>query len=441
MIKFFLLLVIMITIWQVHWVEAVAASSTIETLPLTQLTPAANIRVQAGQLESRPGLTPSTPLTVTQTSLAVAPPDPTVCPPSEATEVGFYQSLLVNSFFRATAGIAETLQPGSALKERVNILLLGSDNLPDEKYGHTDTMILVTVDPVAKTAGMLSIPRDLWVSIPGYGENRINQAYRLGQIKGHPAGGLALAAETVETNLGVPVHFYALIDFKNFRQIIDTLHGIDICVPETIDSASHYGYVPQAVYSDSYYSYVPAGLEPIASTVADAELSYKTSQSDQVIGYKFLYIEAGLHTFDGETALRYARTRATTTADFARVQRQQAVLLAIRDKALQVGAIPRLPELWRAMGHLVETNLQLAEVLQLAQLAYEIPVTSIQATAISHDQTVNYKTSSGAQVLLPRRTEINALVTEMFGASTPTAPLTRAEVEQNKLVQANPGYN
>ncbi|HXV97046.1 MAG TPA: LCP family protein [Anaerolineae bacterium] len=441
MIKFLLLLVIMTTIWQVHWVEAVAASSTVETLPLTQLTPAANIRFQAGQLESGPGLTPPTTLTMTQTSLAVAPPDPTVCPPSEATEVGFYQSLLVNSFFRATAGIAETLQPGSALKERVNILLLGSDNLPDEKYGHTDTMILVTVDPVAKTAGMLSIPRDLWVSIPGYGENRINQAYRLGQLKDHPAGGLALAAETVETNLGVPVHFYALIDFKNFRQIIDTLHGIDICVPETIDAASHYGYVPQVVYSDSYYSYVPVGLEPIASTIADAELSYKTSQSDQVIGYKFLYIEAGPHTFDGETALRYARTRATTTADFARVQRQQAVLLAIRDKALQVGAIPRLPELWRAMGHLVETNLQLAEVLQLAQLAYEIPVTSIQATAISHDQTVNYKTSSGAQVLLPRRTEIKALVTEMFGASTPTAPLTRAEVEQNELAQANPGYN
>jgi anionic cell wall polymer biosynthesis LytR-Cps2A-Psr (LCP) family protein len=147
-----------------------------------------------------------------------------------------------------------------------------------------------------------------------------------------------------------------------------------------------------------------------------------------------------MHTFDGETALRYARTRATTTADFARVQRQQAVLLAIRDKALQVGAIPRIPELWRAMGHLVETNLQLTEVLQLAQLAYEIPVTSTQAAAISHDQTVNYTTSSGAQVLLPRRTEIQALVTEMFGASNPTAPPTQAELEQNKLAQANPDY-
>jgi hypothetical protein len=81
------------------------------------------------------------------------------------------------------------------------------------------------------------------------------------------------------------------------------------------------------------------------------------------------------------------------------------------------------------MGHLVETNLQLAEVLQLAQLAYEIPVTSIQAAAISHDQTINYKTNSGAQVLLPRRAEMKALVETTFGPANPTAPLTWAELE------------
>ena len=436
MSKFLLLLVITVAIWQMQWVEAVAASPIAAALPPVQVTPATNIPSQAGQLEPTTGLTQSTTLTITPASLAVVSPDPTVCPPSEATEVDFYHSLLVNSFFRATAGIAETLQPSSVLRERVNILLLGSDSRPDEKYGHTDAMILVTVDPIAKTAGMLSIPRDLWVSIPSYGENRINQAYRLGQIKGYPGGGPALVVETVQANLGVPVHFYALVDFENFTQIVDTLHGIEICVPETIDAASYYGYVPQAIYEDSYYSYVPPTVDTTATSIkADPQLSHETSQSDQEDG-KFLYIEAGLHTLDGKTALRYARSRASVTADFARVQRQQTVLLAIRDKALRVGAIPRIPELWQALGHLVETNLQLAEVLQLAELAYEIPVTSIQAVVISHDQTINYKTNSGAQVLLPRRAEMKALVEAMFGPANPTAPLTRTEIEAGQVEAA-----
>lgn len=88
------------------------------------------------------------------------------------------------------------------------------------------------------------------------------------------------------------------------------------------------------------------------------------------------------------------------------------------------------------MGHLVETNLQLAEVLQLAQLAYEIPVTSIQAAVISHDQTINYKTNSEAQVLLPRRTEMKALVEAMFGPANPTASLTQAEIEAGQVEAA-----
>ena len=96
-------------------------------------------------------------------------------------------------------------------------------------------MILVTVDPNTKTAGMLSIPRDLWVSIPGYDEDRINKAYFLAQRDNYPGSGPALAMRTVQYNLGVPVHFYAQIDFEGFRQIVDTLGGIDIYVPETID--------------------------------------------------------------------------------------------------------------------------------------------------------------------------------------------------------------
>src|SRR5688572_7292038 len=125
-------------------------------------------------------------------------------------------------------GLTGAPLPNYERKERVNILLLGLDRRPDESISRTDTMILVTVDPDAKIAGMLSIPRDLWVSIPGYAEDRINKAYFNGDRDKYPGGGPALAMKTVQYNLGVPVHFYAQIDFEGFRDIIDTLGGIDI---------------------------------------------------------------------------------------------------------------------------------------------------------------------------------------------------------------------
>ena len=364
-----------------------------------------------------------------------------VCPAVEATAV---TSPLVDSFLSVAGSMADTLLAEAELTERVNILLLGSDSRPGEKYGHTDTIILVTIDPISHTAGMLSIPRDLWVSIPGYGENRINQAYRFGEIEGYPGGGPALMRATLEANLGLPVHYYALVDFEGFKQLVDTLGGIDVCVPEMIDAAAYYGYTPQAIYKTGYYSYVPEpAVEPAQDgqpgTVEVTPVAVQPSAGPVVIeeagtpeplgGYRFLYIEAGLHHLDGEAALRYARSRASVTADFARVRQQQAVLLAMKERALQIGILPQLPDLWLTMQDTVSTDLQLTSLLQLAHLAQQLGPDQIQTGAISHDQTINYKTSSGAQVLLPRRPEIQALINQMFGSTTPTAGLTQLELE------------
>ncbi|MGD8997673.1 MAG: LCP family protein, partial [Anaerolineae bacterium] len=94
-------------------------------------------------------------------------------------------------------------------KERVNILVMGIDQRPGEEGAfRTDTMLVLTLDPVTTTGGMLSIPRDLWVPIPGYGVGRINTAHFLGEIDNYPGGGPALAAKTVENNLGMPIHYY-----------------------------------------------------------------------------------------------------------------------------------------------------------------------------------------------------------------------------------------
>ncbi len=372
------------------------------------------------------------PTGVLSDSLVITPPpEPTedahrpepVCPPLEDVELTRGQNLLINGLFNTAAGVAGTFSPRSALTERVNILLLGSDSRSDEKNGRTDTLILATIDPAAKTAGMLSIPRDLWVSIPGYGEDRINAAYRLGQIQEHPGGGIALVKETIEANLGVPIHHYVLVDFEGFQQIIETLGGLDICIPETIDAATYYGYPAQAISKEGYYSFVPASLVETAENNPTANLE----TTEQEKGYQFLYIEAGQHSLDGYTTLRYARSRASATADFARVKRQQAVLLAIRDKALRLGIIPKLPQLWQTMNQTVETDLQLADLLQLSRLAYKIPLVDIQTEAIGIAQTTGHRTSSGAQVLLPRWPEIQGLIAKIFGDSRPATPLAETE--------------
>lgn len=288
-------------------------------------------------------------------------------------------------------GVTGVPLPNYEQKERVNILLLGIDKRPDETFSRTDTMILVTVDPNSKTAGMLSIPRDLWVSIPGYDEDRINKAYFLAQRDNYPGSGPALAMRTVQYNLGMPVHFYAQIDFDGFRQIVDTLGGIDIYVPETIDDPK---------FPDNNYGYDP------------------------------FYIEAGQHTLDGYNALRYARTRATAKSDFDRARRQQAVLLAIKDKALQLNMVPKIPELWNTMAGAFETNLELIDIVELSQLADEIDPASIQTAVLDTNYTYDYIVpDTGAQVLIPLREKIRGLVDQMFAESTPVEGPSAAEVQ------------
>ncbi|MEK7215980.1 MAG: LCP family protein, partial [Chloroflexota bacterium] len=118
--------------------------------------------------------------------------------------------------------------------ERVNILLMGVDRRPDEGSGattRTDTMMVLTYDPFSKTAGLLSIPRDTYVPIPirpGFVlQDRINTATVYGEVYKYPGGGVELARDVVQYNLGVHIHYCVMLDFDAFRRLIDTLGGID----------------------------------------------------------------------------------------------------------------------------------------------------------------------------------------------------------------------
>ena len=114
---------------------------------------------------------------------------------------------------------------------RINILLIGLDYrdwLANEGAPRSDTMIVFTIDPLAKTAGMLSIPRDMWVNIPGFGYSRINTAYSSGEGSKLPGGGPELARRTAEQFLGVPIQYYAQVDFFTFVEFIDLIGGVEI---------------------------------------------------------------------------------------------------------------------------------------------------------------------------------------------------------------------
>lgn len=267
-----------------------------------------------------------------------------------------------------------SLPEGVRPTDRVTILVLGTDRecVHIDEPRRSDTMILLTMDPLSKMAGMLSIPRDLWVPIPGFGNNRINTAFRNGELHEYPGGGPALAVETVKYNLGIHINYYVTINYDAFIQAVDLIGGIELDVPETINDPD---------YPDPCY-----GIDPF-------------------------YLPAGHQYLDGSMALKYARTRATFGADFDRADRQQAVIMAILDKVLEqnISLLTRAPDLWVTFQENVTTNMTYQEAIGLSRLALEIPPENIYRAVIDYNYVRDYTAPDGARVLIPIRERIREL--------------------------------
>lgn len=262
--------------------------------------------------------------------------------------------------------------------ERVNILLMGIDRRPGEAFiSRTDTMMLASIDPETNSVSILSVPRDLYVQIPGYGRDRINTAFVYGSQGNNPIGGAALAMQTIEYNLGVPVHHYAMVDFSAVTKGVDALGGIDIYVPYTIDDPT---------YPDMGYGYDP------------------------------LYVPAGQHHMDGNLALKYARTRHGDS-DIHRAQRQQQVILAVRNKALALGVadlIKRAPVLYQQLDSGMMTDLSLDQLLKLGRLASDVPTENIRNEVLGFDYVSSYRTPQGASVLVLDNQAAAPLIDSLF---------------------------
>jgi polyisoprenyl-teichoic acid--peptidoglycan teichoic acid transferase len=271
---------------------------------------------------------------------------------------------------------------------RVNLLIMGLDYRDWESNQgapRTDTMLLLTIDPLSKTGGMLSIPRDLWVNIPGFEPNKINTAYRFGEVYDIPGGGPGLAMKTVEELLGVPVDFYALIDFSSFERFINEIGGVEVNVPEEIK------------------------VDPLGP-------------GNTVV------LEPGAQSLSGEVALAYARARNTEKGDIDRAGRQQQVALAIRDRVLNLNLLPTLiskaPILYQEIASGITTNLTLDQAVKLAVLGQQISHENISQGVIGPPDQVTLGVSpEGQDILIPVPDQIRILRDAIFTADTLSSPV------------------
>jgi len=264
---------------------------------------------------------------------------------------------------------------------RINVLVMGLDRRPREGdiLTRTDTMMVVTIDPSTKTAGILGIPRDMYVEIPNedgsYFEERINTALEYGELYNYAGGGRQLAQDTILKNLGIKIDYYVIIDFQGFEEVIDGLGGIDIDVPE-------------ALYDPTY------------------------SETELPGDYFPLDFEPGLQHMDGEHALGYARSRYNSS-DLDRIQRQQRVIFATMDKALSLDVLPNALDLWKKYQHTIDTDINDVKVLGFAKLAADIPPERMSALSLG-PCTTPWMTPTGMSVLLPSKEGCQKIVDALF---------------------------
>ena len=228
---------------------------------------------------------------------------------------------------------------------RINVLLLGIGGLEHDGPFLTDTMILASFKPETKQVALISIPRDLLAPIPGYDWRKINNANAFGESQ-KSGQGSQLAQETVSNIFDIPIHYYVRLDFAGFTKVIDSLGGITVDVENVLD--------------DPFYP------------VKGKEMATTTQR------YEHLYIEVGRQKFDGETALKYVRSRKAKGmegSDFARSKRQQKVLLAVKEKTLSFSTLInpyRITSVMDTLSQHLATNFEIWELIRLLNLGKDI---------------------------------------------------------------------
>ncbi len=284
---------------------------------------------------------------------------------------------------------------------QVNILVMGLDRRPHEGDAptRTDTMFVLTIDKASKTAGILGIPRDSWVEVPyrdseGYDNARVNTIYGRGETFGYDGGGPALVKTVIEHNFGIPIDHYVIIDFEGFIDVIDELGGIDV-------------YVTEEVYDPTF------------------------SRTELLGDFSPLYFEVGEHHMDGQTALDFSRTRYGSS-DLDRIQRQQQVIFAAIDKALErkLVSLDTLTDLWGKYKDAIKTDINDLQAPGFAALAAQVEASRITALSLAA-AAVPYRTPFGEDVLLIDKEVVERLVGALFTDQRLTEEAAHIEIQSS----------
>ncbi|HSB90762.1 MAG TPA: LCP family protein [Anaerolineales bacterium] len=295
-----------------------------------------------------------------------------------------------------TTPIPSAVQPLLLPAGTQNILLLGSDRRSGTGF-RTDTIILASLQPQRHTVTLLSIPRDLYVYLPGYSMQRINAAWTYGQLIGYPGGGPQLLFDTIRYNLGLHVDHYALVEMSGFEQAVDTLGGLDVRV---------------------------------ACSYTDWKLKARDLEPSVRANWALYTVPSGIVHMDGYDALWYARSRQRSS-DYDRARRQQEILRAAFRRGLSLDAFANLPAFYADLRDLVVTDIGLADAGSLALAGLHIDLAHIHSRFIGRPQITGWTIpGSGAQVLLPKPEAIRALLEEafLFPEEDPAAPIVSVEV-------------
>ncbi len=248
-----------------------------------------------------------------------------------------------------------TLVPGN-----ITLLILGIDRAPDKSFvGRSDTIIMTTFDPLKPYIGMLSVPRDLWVNIPGVGENRINTAHFFAEANQKGAGPTA-TLDTIEENMGIRMKYYVRIRFDGLIDIVDAMGGVDLDLTE-----------PMAGYQPGHYH------------------------------------------LNGTKALAFARNR-TGSDDFYRMKQGQFLIKSMIKQLLTPGGLIKLPRVTGAILSTLDTNLPLWQLPRILITVLVVGFNDIDNRVIDRELVTPYTTDQGASVLLPNWSLINPVVEKMF---------------------------
>lgn len=282
----------------------------------------------------------------------------------------------------------------------MNIALLGHDGeLTEDGFIRTDTIIIVSINRTTGSVAMLTLPRDLYVYMPGWTMQRINLAYIHGETSGWTDGGFGLLRQTLLYNLGINIHYYAMVNLTGFKAIVDAVGGVDLAVDCAIEDLPLIG------------AETPSGAYP--STNED-----------------YFVLPVGYYHMSGAEALWYVRSRHNSS-DFDRGRRQQQVLRAVWRKARDTGLLGNVLPLWTEGSQYVETNLVVEDILGLVPLAISLDPARIDNYRLARTyHTIPWQPPDGSNVQLPVYDTLRELLQDFYTPPTENQLLFRAAAVQ-----------